>query len=84
MFLLKSRSSLALNGITTVGEVIGSDYCEEIKALLHNSTKNPLKIKKAQTISKELILKHIHITFEVNNDENIWNDTTHHGFDSTG
>merc|ERR1711954_23284 len=82
--LLKSRSDLALKGITTVEGVIDSDYCGEIKALQHNSTKNPFKIKKGQRISQGLFLKHIDVTFEVNNDEHIWNDTTHHGSGSTG
>ena len=82
--LLLSRSGLALKGITTVGGVIDSDYRGEIQALLHNSTKNPFKIKKGQRISQGLFLKHLDVTFEVNNDEHIWNDTTHHGFGSTG
>ena len=82
--LFLSRSGLALKGITTVGGVIDSDYRGEIQALLHNSTKNPFKIKKGQRISQGLFLKHLDVTFEVNNDEHIWNDTTHHGFGSTG
>jgi dUTP pyrophosphatase len=82
--LLKSRSGLSLKGITTVGGVIDSDYRGPIKALLHNSTKNPFKIKKGQRISQGLFLKHIDVTFEVNDDENFWNDASHYGFGSTG
>ena len=60
-----------MKGITTVGGVIDSDYRGEIQALLHNSTKNPFKIKKGQRISQGLFLKHLDVTFEVNNDEQI-------------
>ena len=82
--LLKSRSGLALKGITRVGRVIDSNYCGEIKAFLHNSTKNPFRIKKGQIISQVIFLKHIDVTFDLNNDENIWNGTTYHEFSSTG
>ena len=82
--LLKSRSGLSLKGITTVGGVIDSDYRGPIKALLHNSTSKPFKIKKGQRISQGIFLKNIDVTFEVNNDEDFWNDNTHHGFGSTG
>ena len=79
-----SRSGLALKGITTVGGVIDSDYRGEIKALLHNSTSNPFKIKKGQRVTQGLFLKHQDVIFEANDDENLWNDLSHHGFGSTG
>ena len=82
--LLKSRSGLALKGITTVGGVIDSDYRGPIKALLYNSTSKPFKIKKGQRVSQAIFLKHIDVTFVENNDEDFWNDDTHHGFGSTG
>lgn len=82
--LLMSRSGLALKGITTVGGVIDSDYRGEIKALLHNSTRNPFKVKKGQRVTQGLFLKHQNVIFEANNDENLWNDVSHHGFGSTG
>ena len=41
-------------------------------------------VQKGQRISQGLFLKHMDATFEVNNDEHIWNDTTHHGFGITG
>ena len=76
--LLKSRSGLALKEITTVGGVIDSDYRGPIKALLHNSTSKPFRIKKGQRVSQAIFLKHIDVTFVKNNDEDFWNDDTHH------
>merc|ERR1711954_637940 len=78
--LLLSRSGLALKGITTVAGVIDSDYRGEIKALLHNSTKRPFKIKKGQRISQGIFLKHIDLAFKINNEENIWKDSTQNEF----
>ena len=82
--LLKSRSGLALKGITTLGGVIDSDYRGPIKAILFNSTRNQFKIKKGQRVSQAIFLKHYDVTFVENNDEDLWNDDTHHGFGSTG
>ena len=83
--LLKSRTCLSLKGITTVGGVIDSDYRGPIKVLLHNSTSTSklFKIKKGQRISQGIFLKHIDVTFEVNNDENFWNYNTYYGFGRT-
>ena len=82
--LLKSRSGLALKGITTTGGVIDSDYCGPIKALLHNSTSKQFRIKKGQRISQAIFLKHIDVTFTKSYDEDFWNNDAHHGFGSTG
>ena len=82
---LLSRSGLASRGITVEGGVIDPDYCQEVKAILRNSTHTPFKIQKGQRIAQAIFLPILKAEFKlVERLQNEDSDPGHDGFGSTG
>ena len=61
---LRSRSGLALRGVTTVGGVIDSDYRGPIKAILHNSGDQNVVIAKGQRVTSGVFLPTLPVQFQ--------------------
>ena len=81
---LLSRSGLASKGITIEGGVIDSDYNQEVKAILRNSTSNPFKVQKGQRIAQAVFLPVIQADFKLVEHLSNEDQPDHHGFGSTG
>ena len=85
-FILKSRSGLALKGLSVEAGVIDADFRGEIKALIRNHTETPVLIKKKQHCCQGLLIRNISAKFIQVKDESVWDTSIHqhHGFGSTG
>ena len=81
---LLSRSGLASKGITIEGGVIDSDYNQEVKAILRNSTSTPFKVQKGQRIAQAVFLPVIQADFKLVEHLSNEDQPGHHGFGSTG
>ena len=61
---LHSRSSLALQGITTLGGVIDSDYRGSVQAILYNLSDKKVFIKPNQRVTSGVFLPTIDVQFK--------------------
>ena len=81
--LLQSRSGLATKGIFALGGVIDSDYRQEVKAIIKNSSKERFKVKKGQRIVQGIFLPRLDAHFN-QVDQLTGDEDAHSGFGSTG
>ena len=79
--LLQSRSGLALKGIMTTAGGIDSDFRGDIRAIVQNSSRDPIRILKGQRITQGVFLPTLPVQFNVTV---IAEDDAHTGFGSTG
>ena len=80
---LLSRSGLAQKHIHVLGGVIDPDFKQEIKVILHNTSKDNFKVRKKQRVCQGVFLPTIQVQFQNHNDPEIWNNHSHAGFGST-
>jgi len=58
------RSGLGAKGIHRFAGIVDSDYRNEIKVVLFNSTKNNYEIKKGERIGQGMIVPYVKLEFE--------------------
>jgi len=81
--LIKDRSSLSMKGLHVLAGVIDENYRGEIKIVLCNLSKEPLRIDKYSRIAQLIIIPYLSV-YPIEYDELDQTDRGANGFGSTG